>query len=165
NWFPDRNSDNTFWGDSRMPASLVGMGALPGMVSNLPVAQLVDLWSEPPYATIGLGTGTMASYGRPFQHVHFYEIDNHVRRLSLPLRGQRYFNYLQGAIDRGAYVQVLMGDARLRMAFPYETYNEEQERYGKGKGGGPENFYHMMVVDAFSSDAIPVHLLTREAFI
>ncbi len=55
---------------------------------------MVDLWSEPPFATIGLGTGTMASYGRPYQHVHYYEIDNHVRRMSLPLsKKDYYFSY------------------------------------------------------------------------
>ena len=74
-----------------------------------------------------------------------------------------YFNYLHDAIGRGSIVQVRMGDARLRMAYPYEPYNEEKERQGKSKAGGPQNFYHMMVVDAFSSDAIPIHLITLEA--
>src|SRR5262249_14123983 len=136
---------------------------------------LVGLWSEPPYATIGLGTGTMASYGRPFQHVHFYEIDNLVKKLSLPPRGsEAYFTYLQQAKDRGAEVQGLMGDARLRMAQPYKNFNEfgdtikpdvllrDQSRDSL-VAGGPENFYHLMVVDAFSSDAIPVHLITKQA--
>ncbi len=155
---------NTYHADARLPASLVGLGAWPGL-ANLPLQQLVDLWSEPPFATIGLGTGTMASYGRPFQHVHFYEIDNHIRRLSLPQRaGDEKFNYLLEAKARGCEVQVLMGDARLRMAQPYAPFNEEKERLGQAQGGGPDNFYHMMVVDAFSSDAIPVHLLTKEAF-
>jgi hypothetical protein len=133
---------------------------------------LVTAWSEPPYATIGLGTGTMAAYGRPFQHVHFYEIDNHIRKLSLPVAGgSRYFTYLEDAKSRGSQVQVLMGDARQRMGHPYHPYNEEKEASGRPDlsseglpGGGPDNFYHMMVVDAFSSDAIPVHLLTQESF-
>jgi hypothetical protein len=147
---------------------------------------LVDLWSEPPYATIGLGTGTMAAYGRPYQHVHYYEIDNHVRRLSLPLgkndyyftyynipeeapfiaksyegaiKPRTYFNCLKDATHRGCEVEVLMGDARLRMDLPYKNFHEDHDM-----GGGPRNFYHMMVVDAFSSDAIPVHLITKEAF-
>lgn len=149
--------------DARLPASLVGMGALSGL-TNMPVNQLVDLWSEPPFATIGLGTGTMAAYGRPYQHVHFYEIDNQVRRMSLPLDDSTpFFNYLQGAKKRGSLVQVRMGDARLRMAFNYEPFDEEKERESKSIGGGPDNFYHMMVVDAFSSDAIPIHLITRQA--
>lgn len=149
--------------DARMPASLVGLGIGNLGSSALPGAALVGLWSEPPYATIGLGTGTMASYARPFQHCHYYEIDNQIRQLNLPTSGDPYFNYLMDAKARGAEVQVRMGDARLRMAFPYGPYNEEREREGAENGGGPDNFYHMMVVDAFSSDAIPVHLITKEA--
>jgi hypothetical protein len=169
-WFP--GAENTYWADARMPASLVAMGALTaGGVNNLPTDQLADLWSEPPYATIGLGTGTMASYARLYQHCHFYEIDNLIRKLSLPVGGlenyfalekmpreSRAFTYLQEALRRGANVQVLMGDARLRMAQPYKNYYQETL-----SGGGPEDFYHLMVVDAFSSDAIPVHLITKQA--
>src|SRR5581483_1373217 len=161
---PEVVVDNTFYSDVRLPASLVGMVAPLGL-TNLPIEALSQVWSEPPYATIGLGTGTMASYGRPFQHVHFYEIDNHIRKLSLPLRGKPFFTYLDDAKNRGAQVQVFMGDARLRMALQYSEYNEDKEKLGQGKAGGPDNFYHLMVVDAFSSDAIPVHLLTRESFL
>lgn len=182
NWFP--GPQNTYWADARLPASIWGAGSS----FMAPMDQLSALWSEPPYATIGLGTGTMASYGRPFQHVHYYEIDNHVRRLNLPLgrneyyltlgaeslareadfvydnykdRGgnRTYFTYLKDAIQRGCEVEVLMGDARLRMALPYQNFHEKPDR-----AGGPMNFYHLMVVDAFSSDAIPVHLLTEQAF-
>jgi len=56
-----------------------------------------------------------------------------------------------------------MGDARLRMALPYKNHYLESKP-GEIPGGGPDNFYHMMVVDAFSSDAIPAHLLTKQAF-
>jgi hypothetical protein len=147
NWFPSEQ-ENTYWADARMPASILGYGADPW-------SQLVNLWSEPPYATIGLGTGTMASYARPYQYMDFYEIDNHVRRLSeevLADDNRPCFTYVKDARDRGAIVRILMGDARLKMAEPYE------------EGGGPEHFYYAIIVDAFSSDAIPVHLLTREAF-
>ncbi len=170
NWFKDEN--NRYRSDARMPASLIGMGS-PLLGSNLPVEQLTGLWSEPPYATIGLGTGTMASYARPFQHAHFYEIDNVIRRLSLPVGGldnyftaekaQKaggiyYFNYLQEALNRGAAIQVLMGDARQRMDQKYQNYYEQTD-----KAGGPKGFYQLLVVDAFSSDAIPVHLITKQA--
>lgn len=162
NWFPAKSKEdfNTYWADARMPASLTAAVADSlGISSGLPTGALVTLWSEPPFATIGLGTGTMASYARPYQHCHYYEIDNHIKRLSLPDSGtDPYFNYLQQAHKRGAEVQVLMGDARLRMALPYENHV-----FNPTRGGGPDNFYHMMVVDAFSSDAIPVHLITREA--
>ena len=190
NWFSQGGPDypgngyfmakqNTYHSDARLPMSLIGSaGGLDGALSAFVAAH-----SEPAYATIGLGTGTMASYGRPYQHVHFYEIDNNVRKLSLPNPGgKQWFNYLQGAMDRGSIVQVRMGDARQRMAKKYAPYwppeEARQEAYGEipnpthvpageqdgtAKGGGPTGFYHMMVVDAFSSDAIPAHLLTREA--
>lgn len=174
NWFRDPVEGNTYHSDARMPAAILGQLAGNGF-GPLPFGALVETWSEPPCATIGLGTGTMASYGRPFQHVHIYEIDNHVRRLSFPNkklgyfnrleipsieaeRTRAYFTYLIDAVDRGSAVQVLMGDARLRMALPYANYYTNTDR-----GGGPELFYKMMVVDAFSSDAIPAHLITKEA--
>jgi hypothetical protein len=180
NWFPDPPNSNKYTADARMPASLVGSAIAQIGVGGLPTTTFETLWSEPPIATVGLGTGTMASYGRAYQHVHFYEIDNQVLRMSLHTAKTReikdakqydseiranskrdtWFNYLEQAIDRGCTVQVLMGDARLRMALPYQNhYLDETDR-----GGGPNNFYHMMVVDAFSSDAIPAHLLTEEAF-
>ncbi|HZZ78069.1 MAG TPA: hypothetical protein VFE62_06105 [Gemmataceae bacterium] len=180
NWFP--GPPNTFQADARMPASLVGSGAADALNATLPLVDLVTAWSEPPIATVGLGTGTMASYGRAFQHVHFYEIDNQILNFSLAVptrmipnfkeyqklreqsRRETYFNYLERAIERGATVQVLMGDARLRMALPYRNHYLTFKNNEPDDGGGPENFYHMMVVDAFSSDAIPAHLLTEEAF-
>ena len=59
-------------------------------------------WSEPPIATIGLGTGTMASYGRPYQQVHFYEIDNQILRfsLTLPDAQDHDLGQVQGACTR-----------------------------------------------------------------
>ncbi len=201
NWFDwdwKNGKPNTYYSDARMPVSLISQAVASLGVANLPIAPMVDLWSEPPFATIGLGTGTMACYGRPFQHVHYYEIDNHVRRMSLPLKKmdyyfsnadlpaeipftyaeysdernrkniRTYFNSLKDAIHRGCEVQVYMGDARLRMNLPYENFHATDAQgvplqFDKVPPGGPENFYHMMVVDAFSSDAIPVHLITREA--
>jgi hypothetical protein len=179
NWFKDE--ENHFNSDSRICASIIG-GTNPMFGAPLPADQIAALWSEPPYATIGLGTGTMASYARPYQHMHFYEIDNLVRGLSLqktwgvdvtyeffrdpsdPLlpdpssaKAGPQFSYLRDALGRGAHLQVLMGDARLRMDLPYKNHYEDPEL-----GGGPESFYHMMVVDAFSSDAIPAHLITKQ---
>lgn len=187
NWFPGPPNSNTYWADARMPASLVLAAAADVNSIGLPMTELVTAWSEPPIATIGLGTGTMASYGRPYQHVHFYEIDNQIQRFSLVMptrkittwpqykekkteiiannpRRETYFNYLEQAIERGGSVQVLMGDARLRMAMPYKNHYLTELKNEPDDGGGPQGFYHMMVVDAFSSDAIPAHLLTEEAF-
>jgi hypothetical protein len=176
---------NKYRGDHRIGESLrwlLAADVLAGQ-SMLPLSTLVGTQSEPAYATIGLGTGTMASYARPMQHVHFYEIDDRIRRLSLPPPGGKViFSYLDEAIKRGANVQVLMGDARLRMAQPWHPKDPDDPRkdldlkaFGeKYQGqeyfeklwalrGGPDSFYHLIVVDAFSSDAIPVHLITKEA--
>jgi hypothetical protein len=97
-------------------------------------------------AVIGLGTGTMAAFMRPGDTITFYEIDPLVRSIAT---NPFYFGYVPDAIDRGVTVRIEMGDARIRM---------EQVRRER-----PQERYDLIVVDAFSSDAIPVHLLTREA--
>jgi hypothetical protein len=96
-------------------------------------------------AVIGLGTGTMAAYARPGDHFTFYEIDRAVKAISYDQ--SRYFSYVSDAKGRGAEVNVVLGDARLSL---------DREREAGRK-------YDLIVVDAFSSDAIPVHLMTREA--
>ncbi len=98
-------------------------------------------------AVIGLGTGTMAAFVRPGDTITFYEIDPKVRDIAT---NRFYFGYVPEAISRGATVRIEMGDARIRMD------QVRKERRGER--------YDLIVVDAFSSDAIPVHLLTREAF-
>jgi len=160
---------NVWHADARMPASLVGLALADGqMGALLPGANpLVHTWSEPPLATVGLGTGTMASYARPYQSIHFYEIDNHIKKLSLPEspKGKVFFTYLLDARERGADVRVYLGDAYQRMKMKYYNfYATEPPPDVTTPPGGPDNYYKMMVVDAFSSDAIPVHLLTVEAF-
>ena len=86
---------------------------------------------------IGLGTGTIAAYGRPGDVYRFYDIDAHVIEIA-----RSAFTFLG---DSRAQVQVALGDARLTL---------ERE--------APQGF-DVLAVDAFSSDAIPVHLITREA--
>ncbi len=87
---------------------------------------------------IGLGTGTLASYGRAGDFVHIYEINPIVLNLA-----HSEFTYLK---DTPAKVEVTMGDARLSL--------EREASQG----------FDVLAVDAFSGDSIPVHLLTREAF-
>lgn len=87
---------------------------------------------------IGLGVGTIAAYGRPDDLIRFYEINPEVNRLA-----QQHFSFLK---DSRADIEIVLGDARLSME--YEV---------------PQS-YDVLAVDAFSSDAIPVHLLTVEAF-
>ncbi len=86
---------------------------------------------------IGLGTGTISAYGRAGDYYRFYEINPLVPRLA---RSEFHF-----VGDSKARVEIAMGDARLSL---------ERE--------APENF-DVLAVDAFSSDSIPVHLLTRQA--
>jgi SAM-dependent methyltransferase len=90
---------------------------------------------------IGLGTGTIAAYGRLGDYYRYYEINPLVPKISNAGAASQ-FTFLP---DCQCKVDVAMGDARLSL---------ERER--------PENF-DVLAVDAFSSDSIPVHLLTREA--
>jgi hypothetical protein len=91
---------------------------------------------------VGLGTGTLAAYGRKEDYFRIYEINPTVEELA---RTQfKYLDYTQAKID------VVMGDARLMMERELEQNNPQQ--------------FDLLALDAFSSDAIPVHLLTREAF-
>jgi hypothetical protein len=96
----------------------------------------------PPLGLVGLGTGTLATYSRPGQVLTYYEIDPAVKRIAYD---PNYFTFLTDAEERGVKLQVVLGDARLQMA------RTDDPLYG------------LIVVDAFSSDAIPIHLLTREA--
>ncbi|MGD0443191.1 MAG: fused MFS/spermidine synthase [Edaphobacter sp.] len=86
---------------------------------------------------IGLGTGTLAAYGHPGDHIRFYEINPLVQPVA-----QNLFTYLR---DSPAQITFVDGDARTSLA--HET---------------PQNF-DVLAVDAFSSDAIPLHLLTTQA--
>src|SRR5262249_10012432 len=142
------------------PISMIGMGATPAAL--LPAGQLAEVYSEPPYATVGLGTGTMASYSRWLQHMTYYEIDEKIREMNRPVKSNRepFFLYVKEAGERGAFIEILMGDARqtlmkedrhdLTFPAPYPTSKRE-------------HYYKFLNLDAFSSDAIPVHLLTKEA--
>ena len=86
---------------------------------------------------IGLGTGTVAAYGNAGDVIRFYEINPLVERFA-----RHWFTFLH---DSAAATDVVLGDARLSLA------------------GEPPQHFNVIAVDAFSGDAIPVHLLTREA--
>lgn len=96
-------------------------------------------------AAIGLGVGTVAAYGRPRDAFTFYEINPGVIALN---RDNGYFTFLRDAPCR---VDTVEGDARLAMERAWATH---------GSAG-----YDVLVADAFSGDAIPVHLITREAVV
>lgn len=90
---------------------------------------------------VGLGTGSLAAYGEPGDYFRIYEINSQVEHLA-----RTHFTYLARC---PAKVDVILGDARLMM--------ENELRRDQ-----PQEF-DLLALDAFSSDAIPVHLLTREA--
>jgi hypothetical protein len=87
---------------------------------------------------IGLGAGTLAAYGAPGDEFRFYEINPQVISIA-----ESQFRFLR---DSKAKIEIAPGDARLWL---------ERE---------PPRHFNILVVDAFSGDAIPVHLLTKEAF-
>jgi len=87
---------------------------------------------------IGLGAGTLAAYGKASDNFRFYEINPQVIAIA-----KSAFSYLR---DSPARIDVVLGDARLSL-----------------QSEAPQEF-DVLAVDAFSGDAIPVHLLTREAF-
>ena len=93
---------------------------------------------------IGLGVGTIATYGQPGDYMRFYEMNPEVVRLA---KGKEaLFTFLN---DTAAQTDVVLGDGRISL---------EREL----ASGGSQNF-DVLVIDAFSSDSIPLHLLTREA--
>jgi hypothetical protein len=102
-------------------------------------AKVAENGLDKPVAIVGLGAGALACYGKPGQDFVFYEIDALVERIA---RDQALFTYLQDCPPR---VSVHIGDARVTVA------------------RAADQAYSVFVLDAFSGDAIPIHLLTREA--
>jgi hypothetical protein len=90
-------------------------------------------------ALVGLGVGSLAAYGVPGQHFDYFEIDPVVTKIA---QDPKYFTFLR---DSKADVKITLGDARL-------TLSRAQPGFG------------LIVLDAFSSDSIPIHLLTVESF-
>ncbi len=117
---------------AKLPTTYYGPGSGVGLAIN----------ALPPgprrIGVVGLGTGTLAAYGRPGDTIRFYEIDPEVVAIAWSR-----FTYLSNCLAR---IEIAPGDARLSL--------EREE---------PRNF-NLLILDAFNSDAVPVHLLTREAF-
>ncbi len=90
---------------------------------------------------IGLGVGTIAAYGRPRDFFRFYEINSDIESAA-----REYFGYLDNS---KAEIEVVIGDGRRTMQRELETSGSLQ--------------YDVIIVDAFSGEAIPIHLLTKEA--
>jgi SAM-dependent methyltransferase len=114
--------------------------------STGPIGQVFAAFGGPAafkdVALVGLGAGTLACYAEPGQRFTFYEIDPAVRRIAL---NPSYFTYLPDARQRGADLRIRLGDARLSLS------------------EGPAGEYDLIILDAFGSDSIATHLLTRQA--
>jgi len=108
-----------------------------------PLGEVFAVLGDPAHARqigiIGLGTGGITAYARPGQRFVYYEIDPAIERLA---RDPRYFTYLR---DCKAETDVILGDARLTI------------------GAVEDSHFDILILDAFTSDAIPIHLTTREA--
>ncbi len=104
-----------------------------------PLGDVFDTTTPDQVGVVGLGTGTVAAYGRDGQEMTFFEIDKAIAEMA---RDTRLFTYLE---DSPADIDIRVGDGRLLVA------------------DEPEAAYDLLVLDAFSSDSIPIHLLTREA--
>jgi len=89
---------------------------------------------------VGLGCGTLAWYGRPWQHFDFFEIDQKVVEIA---QNPEYFTFLKNS---QASIRHIVGDARVSLQ------------------AVPDHSYDLLILDAYSSDAVPVHLMTIEAF-
>jgi SAM-dependent methyltransferase len=129
-----------------------GTQALDPRMSNLPTTyyhptgpagQLFETFGDDPrfdrVAVVGLGVGTLAAYGREGQRFSIYEIDPEVIHVA---RDTGLFTYLN---ESGAEIEYVIGDGRLSLA------RAEDGSFG------------LIALDAFSSDSIPVHLITRDA--
>ena len=95
---------------------------------------------------IGLGVGALAAYAEEADVFDFYELDPNVEWFA-----RQFFTYVGDAEDRGAEINVYLDDARLSL---------ERNAIQILSAGA----YDVIVLDAFSSDSVPVHLLTEEAF-
>ena len=109
-----------------------------------PLGQIFSAYNSnapsPNVAIVGLGAGSMACYAKADQHWTFYEINPAVVSIA---QTPEHFSYLQKC--PGASTKIVLGDARLQLQH------------------APDQHYGLIVLDAFNSDAIPIHLLTEEA--
>jgi hypothetical protein len=108
-----------------------------------PIGQLFTIFDQKKslrkVAIIGLGIGALACYRQPDQHLTFFEIDPAVGKIAQDIR---YFHFLD---ECGANTNIIYGDGRLSL-----------QRV-------PNHSYDLLIIDAFSSDSIPLHLITQEA--
>jgi len=97
--------------------------------------------SDARIGVVGMGAGTVSCYAKKGHTLRFYDINPDVVRIA-----DKHFTYLADARTRGATVEIVTADARLALA------REESQQFD------------VLLLDAFSGDSVPVHLLTLEAF-
>lgn len=131
-----REEDGTPSTGSPEPTTYYATGG--AIADSMEVARAIQGGAIGHTAVVGLGSGSLACQRRPGEKMTFYEIDPEVIRIA---RDPALFRFLPIC---GADVGIVQGDARLTL-------------------GGSADSYGLILVDAFSSDAIPTHLLTREA--
>jgi hypothetical protein len=133
-----KDSDKRYW-----PTSYFGPNSGVGIAIRFhPARQGKQGHRSLRIGVVGLGTGTLASYGEENDYLRFYEINPDVVRLS-----DKYFTYRK---DSPAKIDVVLGDARVSMERERAHHDSQQ--------------FDVLAIDAFSSDAIPVHLLTHECY-
>jgi hypothetical protein len=122
------------------PGSGVGLALLhhPRRLASSPGERTLRI------GVVGLGIGTLAAYGQRGDYMRFYEPNPEVIRIATD---SGYFTYLKDSLAR---VDVIPGDARLSMESELRTNNAQE--------------LDLLAIDAFTGDAVPVHLLTEEAF-
>ncbi len=128
----------------RTPTSYYARSGPVGDVFDYVRASAASRGTPGDFVVVGLGAGTLAAYALPGEHFTFVEIDPAVVRIA---QDPHYFSFLADAFPNGGY-DIREGDARLVLS-----------RYG----GPAERRASLLVLDAFSGDAIPMHLLTVEA--
>ncbi len=122
----------------RIPTSYYGESS--GI--NLAIRYLIEHSDHPlNIAAIGLGSGTVATYGRKGDRIDFYELDPTVIDFA-----KKYFSFLESS---PAKINIILGDARLSLV--------------KARFTPDFSHYDLIIADAFSGDAVPFHLLTNEA--
>jgi hypothetical protein len=99
--------------------------------------KLISVRPNQHVAVVGLGTGSMAGWGRPDRHITFFDIDPQVEDIA-----RSFFTYLKRCDTN---CNIVIGDGRLSME------------------KSPDNEFDVLMLDAFNSDSIPAHLVSREA--
>jgi SAM-dependent methyltransferase len=107
---------------------------------DAPLGNVMEMMEDRPsqhFGVVGLGSGTIAAYTLPNRHITFFEIDPQVDFIA-----RRFFSFLPRCADR---CDVVLGDGRLSIQ------------------NAPDGTFDLLILDAFNSDSIPTHLLSREA--